>query len=87
MKYADWLKLWVHNYIKPSAKERTFVRYKQLIRTHIAPKISDSDVKQLYAGIGIVRMDVAGQLNFYKRINKSSNRRRVYVGGTFHIAV
>ena len=39
MKYADWLNLWIDNYIKPSAKERTLIRYKQLVRTHIAPKI------------------------------------------------
>lgn len=47
MKYIDWLNIWLNNYIKPSAKERTCIRYEQLIRTHIAPKIGDKDVNDL----------------------------------------
>ena len=47
MKYIDWLNIWLNNYIKPSAKERTYMRYEQLIRTHIAPKIGDKDVNDL----------------------------------------
>lgn len=47
MKYIDWLNIWLNNYIKPSAKERTYIRYEQLIRTHIAPKIGDEDINYL----------------------------------------
>lgn len=47
MKYIEWLNIWLNNYIKPSAKERTFIRYEQLIRTHIAPKIGEKDVNDL----------------------------------------
>lgn len=47
MKYIEWLNIWLNNYIKPSAKERTYIRYEQLIRTHIAPKIGDMDVNDL----------------------------------------
>ena len=47
MKYIDWLNLWLDNYIKPSAKERTYIRYEQLIRTHIAPKIGNMCINDL----------------------------------------
>ena len=47
MKYSEWLNIWLGNYIKPSSKERTYIRYGQLIRTHIAPKIGETDVNDL----------------------------------------
>lgn len=47
MEYIEWLNIWLNNYIKPSAKERTYIRYEQLIRTHIAKKIGGSDVNDL----------------------------------------
>lgn len=47
MKYIEWLNIWLNNYIKPSAKERTYIRYEQLIRTHIATKIGGKDVNDL----------------------------------------
>ena len=47
MKYSEWLNIWLENYIKPSSKERTYIRYGQLIRTHIAPKIGETDVNDL----------------------------------------
>ena len=47
MKYTQWLNIWLENYIKPSSKERTYIRYGQLIRTHIAPKIGENDVNDL----------------------------------------
>ena len=47
MKYKIWLNLWLDNYIKPNAKERTYMRYTQLIRTHIATNLGDIDVNEL----------------------------------------
>lgn len=47
MTYENWLHIWLENYIKPSSKERTYIRYWQLIRTHIVPKIGDKDVNDL----------------------------------------
>lgn len=47
MKYIEWLNIWLNNYIKPSAKERTYIRYEQLIRTHITPKLGDMDINEL----------------------------------------
>ena len=47
MEYSEWLNVWLDNYVKPSAKERTFIRYEQLVRTHVAAKIGDKDVNDL----------------------------------------
>ena len=47
MTYKSWLNIWLENYIKLSSKERTYIRYGQLIRTHIAPKIGEIDVNDL----------------------------------------
>ena len=47
MEYSEWLNVWLDNYVKPSAKERTFIRYEQLVRTHVAAKIGDKDVDAL----------------------------------------
>ena len=47
MKYKDWLTLWLENYIKPAAKARTFLRYEQLVRTHIAPKLGEYEIDDL----------------------------------------
>ena len=47
MEYIEWLNIWLNNYIKPSAKERTYIRYEQLIRTHIAPKIGAMGINDL----------------------------------------
>ena len=47
MEYKNWLNIWLENYIKPSTKERTYIRYKQIIGTHIASKIGKIDVNAL----------------------------------------
>ncbi len=47
MKYKDWLEIWLENYIKPSAKQRTYNTYSQMIEKHIAPKIGDYELDDL----------------------------------------
>lgn len=47
MKYIEWLRLWMDNYIKPSTKERTYIRYEQIIYSHIAPKIGNKEINEL----------------------------------------
>ena len=47
MTYKNWLNIWLENYIKPSSKERTYIRYGQLIRTHIVPKLGETEVNDL----------------------------------------
>ena len=47
MIYKNWLNLWLENYIKPSAKVRTYERYSQIVRTHIADSIGANEISEL----------------------------------------
>lgn len=47
MIYKEWLQLWLKNYIKPSAKVRTYERYSQIVRTHIAVNIGEKNISEL----------------------------------------
>ena len=47
MKYADWLSIWLQHFIKPHVKARTLLRYEQLIRSHIAPKVGETELSDM----------------------------------------
>lgn len=47
MIYNNWLNLWLENYIKPSAKVRTYERYSQIVRTHINGKLGAKEISEL----------------------------------------
>ena len=47
MIYKNWLNLWLENYIKPSAKIRTYERYSQIVRTHINGKLGEKEISEL----------------------------------------
>ncbi|MBR1676532.1 MAG: site-specific integrase [Clostridia bacterium] len=46
MKYKEWLEEWLAHYVKPSAKIRTYERYRELT-LHIVPKIGECDLNEL----------------------------------------
>ena len=35
MKYSEWLNFWLENYIKPSVKQKTYLRYKEIAQKQI----------------------------------------------------
>ena len=41
MNYSTWIYTWLENYIKPSAKMRTYERYYQICALHIIPSLGD----------------------------------------------
>lgn len=47
MKYKDWLKEWLENIVKPTAKMRTYGRYSELVNGHIVPKIGEYEINDL----------------------------------------
>ena len=47
MKYTTWLNEWLENYIKPSAKQRTYERYRQIISLHIIPTLGDLNITEI----------------------------------------
>ncbi len=47
MKYEKWLWFWIDNYVKPSTKSSTCLRYSQLIQNHIIPNLGTYDLSAL----------------------------------------
>ncbi len=47
MKYQEWLDGWLENYIKPTSKERTHTRYREMIENHITGKIGELELSEL----------------------------------------
>lgn len=47
VKYKDWLNVWLDNAVKPTAKARTYGRYKEVIDGHIEPKLGEYELNDL----------------------------------------
>ncbi|MBO4251048.1 MAG: tyrosine-type recombinase/integrase family protein [Clostridia bacterium] len=47
MKYKDWLKEWLDNYIEPTAKTRTFSRYSEIVKQHLIPKLGNYELDDI----------------------------------------
>lgn len=47
MNYKDWLNIWLDNAVKPTAKSRTYARYKEIIDGHIVPKLGEYELNDL----------------------------------------
>ena len=47
MKYKDWLKEWLDNYIEPTAKARTFSRYSEIVKQHLIPKLGNYELEEI----------------------------------------
>ncbi len=47
MKYKEWLEEWLDNYIKPTAKEKTYTRYREIVTQHIIPHLGDYELNKL----------------------------------------
>lgn len=44
MKCKEWLEKWLKNYVEPTAKQRTYEKYSQIVNLHISPKFGDMDI-------------------------------------------
>ncbi len=49
MKYQDWLINWLDNYVQPSSKTRTYVRYNEIVRQHLIPSVGEYELTELSA--------------------------------------
>lgn len=47
MQYKYWLTEWLLNYVKPTAKTKTYNRYSDIVDHHLIPKLGDYEVKEL----------------------------------------
>ena len=47
MKYQEWLLQWLDNYVQPSAKKRTYTRYKEIVEQHIIPQFGTLELSEI----------------------------------------
>ena len=47
MLYKDWLADWLTNYVKPSAKDKTYGRYSDIINHHLLPNLGEYELNDL----------------------------------------
>lgn len=47
MKYEEWLTIWLENYIKPTAKAKTFENYFYLIKKHITKEFGSYNLEEI----------------------------------------
>ena len=47
MKYKEWLIDWLGNYIMPSAKDKTYVRYSDIANQHLIPNLGEYELNEL----------------------------------------
>ena len=47
MLYKQWLSNWLENYVQPSAKQRTYTRYKEIVKQHMIPKLGELDLCEI----------------------------------------
>lgn len=47
MKYKEWLNEWLKNYVKISAKQRTVMRYTEILNDHLIPAIGECELQTL----------------------------------------
>lgn len=47
MKYQEWLSVWLENYVRLSSKQRTYIRYQEIVRRHVIPKLGGLELGEL----------------------------------------
>lgn len=47
MKYNEWLNVWLENYVKPSAKQKTYIRYNEIVHKQIDERFEGFELNEL----------------------------------------
>ncbi len=47
MNYKDWLKEWLECYVKPSSKQKTYIRYLEIVSGHLVKALGDYEMSDL----------------------------------------
>ena len=47
MLSKEWLSNWLENYVQPSAKQRTYTRYKEIVEQHILPQLGELELSEI----------------------------------------
>lgn len=49
MKYKTWLRKWLILYVQPTVKEKSYVKYHQIVNTHLIPHLGEYELDDLSA--------------------------------------
>lgn len=47
MQYKEWLREWLESYVKPSSKQKTYIRYSEIVSQHIVGSLGDYEMGEL----------------------------------------
>ena len=47
MLYKEWLSNWLENYVEPSAKQRTYTHYKEIVEQHIISQLGELNLVEI----------------------------------------
>lgn len=47
MRYDEWLHEWLNNYIKPTAKGKTYTRYYEIVENHLIPRLGKYALEEI----------------------------------------
>lgn len=47
MKYSEWLNEWLENYVRLTAKDRTYTRYSEIVACHISRRLGHYEIGEL----------------------------------------
>jgi len=47
MQYKEWLREWLECYVKPSSKQKTYIRYSEIVSQHLVKALGDYDMDDL----------------------------------------
>lgn len=87
VRFKHWLNEWLELYIKVSAKERTYKKYRQQVEKYILPYLGNYDVNELSAvtlqrfSVSLTQMDLASSsVSFIVSVLKASLKKGVTLG-------
>ncbi len=47
MKYKQWLTEWLENYVKPVSKQKTYLRYNEIVRQHVTENLGNYELQSI----------------------------------------
>lgn len=75
MQYKEWLNEWLECYVKPSSKQKTYIRYSEIVSQHIVRKLGDyemSDISPLILQRFTTELLLCGNLKTGKGLSANS---------------
>lgn len=66
MKYGNWLKLWLDEYVRPFAKRRTYIKYSDIVQNRLIPTLGEVEISEI---------DTLMLQKFVNELIKSGNRK------------